>query len=406
MRDVAVIGVGMTHFGKYLNKSIKDLSREAVTETLKDAGLDKSMIEAAYVGNAGAGALTGQHMIRGQVALNPMGINKIPIYNIESACASGSYAFHLAHTAVAAGVHDCVLVLGVEKLFDENKMKPFQFIESGVDTENFMTYFKQVEEHLGNGVKIFPDEQQNRSRMLDFYSFLTKRYMGMYGLTQSHLAKLAVKAHVNASLNPKAQYQNLVSEEEVLASGDVTFPFTRMMCAPIGDGAAAAILCSKSVANQYTTKPVWVNDSVAGSGMVTTDLDDTLTRRMAAKLYETCDVGPDDFDVVEVHDTTSSAEVIDLVELGLCPGDQAAARIDEGYYDLRGKLPCNPSGGLTTKGHPLGATGVAQIYEIVKQLKGECGERQINDPKVGLTHNGGGILGTDVASMTLHVFKK
>ena len=406
MRDVAVIGVGMTCFGKYLDKSIKDLTREAVTEALKDACLDKGKIEAAYVGNAVAGAMTGQHMIRGQVALEPMGINEIPIYNVENACASGSYAFHLAHTAVAAGVHDCVLVLGVEKLFDQNKMKPFQVIESGVDVESYMTYFKQVEEHLGNGVKIFPDEQQNRSRMLDFYSFITKRYMDSFGLTQSHLAKLAVKAHVNASLNPKAQYQNLVSEEDVLASGDVTFPFTRMMCAPIGDGASAAIVCSESFAAQYTTKPVWVADSVVGSGKFTTDLDDTLTKRMAAKLYATSDIGPEDFDVVEVHDTTSSAEIIDLIELGLCPGGEAASRIEEGYYDLRGKLPCNPSGGLTTKGHPLGATGVAQIYEIVKQLKEEGGQRQAGRPKVGLTHNGGGILGADVASMALHVFKK
>ena len=406
MNEVAVIGVGMTRFGKYLDKSIKDLTREAVSEALSDAWIGKDRIEAAYVGNAVAGAMTGQHMIRGQVALDPMGINEIPIYNVENACASGSYAFHLAHTAVAAGVHECVLVLGVEKLFDQNKLKPFKVIESGVDVESYMTYFERAEESLGEGVKIFPDEEQNRSRMLDFYAFLTKRYMDNFEITQEHLAMLAVKSHKNGALNPKAQYQDIVSMEDVLSSGDVTFPFTRMMCAPIGDGASAAILCSKSFAAKYTSKPVWVTESIVGSGKVGTDLDDTLTKRMAAKLYATADIGAEDIDLVEVHDTTSSAEIIDLIELGLCPAEEAPGRIESGYYDLGGRLPCNPSGGLTTKGHPLGATGVAQIYEIVKQLRGEAGERQVDRPKVGLTHNGGGILGVDVASMALHVFKR
>ena len=269
-----------------------------------------------------------------------------------------------------------------------------------------MTYFERAEESLGEGVKIFPDEEQNRSRMLDFYAFLTKRYMDNFEITQEHLAMLAVKSHKNGALNPKAQYQDIVSLEDVLSSGDVTFPFTRMMCAPIGDGASAAILCSKSFAAKYTSKPVWVTESIVGSGKVGTDLDDTLTKRMAAKLYATADIGAEDIDLVEVHDTTSSAEIIDLIELGLCPAEEAPGRIESGYYDLGGRLPCNPSGGLTTKGHPLGATGVAQIYEIVKQLRGEAGERQVDRPKVGLTHNGGGILGVDVASMALHVFKR
>ena len=406
MRDVAVIGVGMTRFGKFLDKSIKDLVREAVDETLADAGVDKGKIEAAYVGNAAAGVLTGQHMIRGQVVLDPLGINEIPIYNVENACASSSFAFNLAWSAVAGGMHDCVLVVGFEKLFHQDKRKPFMALESALDVEDYMSHFKRVEESLENGEKIFPDGDQQRSRLLDVYAFLTKRYMNEFAITQDHLAMLSVKAHKNGSLNPKAQYQELASKEEVLASGDVTFPFTRMMCAPIGDGASAAILCSGEFAARVTTKPVWVAASVASSGKVSTDLDDTVTKRSAAKLYETSGIAPEDIDVVEVHDTTSSAEIIDLVELGLCPGEDAPGRIEGGYFDLDGSLPCNPSGGLTTKGHPVGATGVAQIYEIVKQLKGEAGKRQAGSPKVGLTHNGGGFLGIDAGAMTLHVFKK
>lgn len=405
MRDVAVLGVGVTKFGKFLNKGIKDLVREAVDETLTDAGIEKGLIEAAYVGNAAAGVMTGQHMIRGQVVLDPLGINEVPIYNVENACGSSSFAFNLAWTAVAAGVHDCVLVAGFEKLYDENKLKPFQALESGLDVQNYMDHFKQVEDTL-DGVKIFPEGDQKRSRMLDIYSFLTKRYMDKYNITQEHLAMLSVKAHNNGALNPNAQYQEVVSIEQVLNSGDVVFPFTRMMCAPIGDGASAAILCSSKFAARFTTKPIWVASSVVTSGKVSTDLDDTITKRTAQKLYESSGIGPQDIDVLEVHDTTSSAEIIDLIEMDLCPGEEAAARIENGTFDLDGSLPCNPSGGLTTKGHPIGATGVGQIHEIVTQLRGQAGKRQAGSPKVGLTHNGGGILGIDAAALALHVFKK
>jgi acetyl-CoA acetyltransferase len=406
MRDVAVVGIGMTRFGKFLNKGIKDLVREAVVDTLADAGMDKGLIEAAYVGNAAAGAMTGQHMIRGQVVLDPLGINEIPIYNVENACASSSFAFNLAWSAVAGGHHDCVLVVGFEKLFHQDKLKPFLALESALDVEDYMDHFKSVEDSLLAGTKIFPDGDQKRSRLLDVYSFLTKRYMDNFNITQDHLAMLSVKAHKNGALNPKAQYQELVSMEQVLNSGDVTFPFTRMMCAPIGDGASAAIICSKQFAAKFTTKPIWIGSSVVSSGKVSTDLDDTITKRSATKLYETSGIGPEDIDVVEVHDTTSSAEIIDLIQLGLCPGGEASVRIEAGDFDLNGSLPCNPSGGLTTKGHPVGATGVAQIYEIVTQLRGDGGKRQAVNPKVGLTHNGGGILGIDAGAMALHVLKK
>jgi len=405
MRDVAVLGVGITKFGKFLDKGIKDLVREAVVDTLADAGIEKGMIEAAYVGNAAAGVMTGQHMIRGQVVLDPLGINEIPIYNVENACASSSFAFNLAWSAVAGGIHDCALVVGFEKLFDEDKLKPFLALESALDVENYMDHFKQVEESL-DGVKIFPEGDQKRSRLLDVYSFLTKRYMDKFNITQEHLAMLSVKAHKNGALNPNAQYQELVSMEQVLSSGDVTFPFTRMMCAPIGDGASAAILCSSKFAARFTTKPIWVASSVVTSGKVSTDLDDTITKRSARKLYESSGIAPQDIDVVEVHDTTSSAEIIDLIELGLCSGEDASQRIENGSFDLDGSMPCNPSGGLTTKGHPVGATGIAQIHEIVTQLRGQAGKRQAGKPKVGMTHNGGGILGIDAGAMALHVLKK
>jgi acetyl-CoA acetyltransferase len=273
--------------------------------------------------------------------------------------------------------------------------------------ELVLDYFKNAEALLGKEDKIMHEGSgEKRSIFMDMYAWMTRRYMNMYGLTQEHFAKLSVKAHKNGAFNPHAQYQEEVTLEEVLQSGDVSFPLTRMMCSPIGDGAAAVVLSSKRAAAKQTTKPVWVAASVVGSGKITNDPDDTLTRRLAPKVYEAAGIGPEDVDVIEVHDATSPAEIMDLIELDICPGEDAPKWIDEGVLEVDGRKPSNPSGGLVTKGHPVGATGCAQIYEIVKQLRGESGKRQVKDPKIGMTHNGGGIIGIDASSMTLHVFKK
>ncbi len=212
-------------------------------------------------------------------------------------------------------------------------------------------------------------------------------------------------SHRNGALNEHAQYQKEVTLEEVLQSGDVVFPLTRMMCAPIGDGAAAVVLCSKERAARYTTKPVWVAASVVGSGKASGG-EETVTQRLAPRVYEAAGIGPQEVDVIEVHDATSPSEIISLIELGICPGEEAARWIDEGLLEIGGRVASNPSGGLVTKGHPVGATGCGQIYEIVKQLRGEAGRRQAKSPRTGMTHNGGGIIGLDAASMTLHVFKR
>lgn len=358
------------------------------------------------MGNAVAGLMTGQEMIRGQVALSAVGIDTIPIYNVESACASSSLAFNLAWTAVAAGIHDCVLVSGFEKLYDQDKLRSFKALGTAVDLENYLKYFKEAEKHSSSGEKIFQDGGgEKRSIFMDLYAFLIKGYMKKYGLTQKHFAKLAVKSHKNGAINPHAQYQNEVTQEEVLQAGDVVYPLTRMMCAPIGDGAAAVVLCAKSKANRFTSKPIWVAGSVVGSGKITFDKDDTVAKRLCPKIYEAAGVGPEDIDVIEVHDATSPSEIMFLIELGICPGEEAVKWIDEGYMEIEGCMPTNTSGGLVTKGHPVGATGCGQIYEIIKQLKGEAGRRQVRAPKIGMTLNGGGILGIDAASMALNMFK-
>ena len=407
MRDVAIIGVGMTSFGKFPDKGIKELVREATVESLKDAGIEKKDIEAAYVGNSVAGLMTGQEAIRGQVTLSAMGIMGIPIFTTESACASSSVGLHLGRLAVAAGMYECVLVVGFEKLFDKDKRKTFQALGTAVDLEEYHTYFRQAEEASPSGDKLITDGAgENRSVFMDMYAFITRRYMERYGWTQEHFAKISVKSHQNGVFNPHAMYRKPVSMEEVLQSGDIVYPLTRMMCSPVCDGGSAVVLCSKSFAAKLGKKPIWVAASEVGTGIIGTDPFDTVTRRLAAKAYAAAGVGPEDVDVIEVHDGASVGELIGLVELGILQGEDGGKWVDEGYLEISGRRPVNTSGGLVTKGHPVGATGCGMIYEIVKQLRGEAGERQIQkDVRVGLTQNGGGIIGIDGATMAVHILK-
>jgi len=406
MREVAIVGAGMIKFGKYPEKGIKDLVRESVESALADASIGSDTIEAAYVGSAAPGIMTGQEQIKAQVTLSAMGIDSIPMYNIENACASSSSAFHLAWTAVGAGLYDCALVVGFEKLYDPDKMKSFMALGTAVDIEMAMTHLENFQKKHGEKDNIISaDSGKSKSIFMDMYAYYAKTYMEAYGLTQEHFAKISVKSHKSGALNPHAMYQKEVSLEEVLNSGDVSYPLTRMMCSPVCDGAAAAIICSKEKAAQFSTKPIWVEGSVIGSGKISDDLGDTLTKRLAPKIYEATGVGPEDIDVIEVHDATSPSEIITLIELGICPGEDAPKWIDEGYLEVNGKKPSNTSGGLASKGHPIGATGIGQIHEIVQQLRGTAGKRQIKDPKIGMTHNGGGILGVDAAAMALHIFK-
>ncbi len=407
MREVAIVGAGMTPFGRHPEKGIKELVRGAVELALKDAGIESSELEAAYVGSAAPGLMTGQEQIKAQVTLSAMGIDTIPMYNVENACASSSSALNLAWTAVAAGMFDCALVVGFEKLYDENRLKSYIALGTATDILDGQKYLEDFIEHLGINDKLLSEEAgAKKSVFMDMYAFYTRRYMEHYGLTQEHFAKIAVKSHKNGALNPNAHYQKEVTLEQVMNSGDVSFPLTRMMCSPVSDGSAAVIICSKEKAAQITNKPIWIEASVLGSGKLGYDLDDTLTRRVGKKAFETAGIGPEDVDVIEIHDATSPSEIIALIELGICPPEEAAKWIDEGYMELDGKMPTNSSGGLASKGHPIGATGLAQVYEVVNQLRGTAGDRQVpGNPKIGMTQNGGGILGIDGAAMAFHILK-
>ncbi len=411
MREVSVIGAGMVRFGKYLDTSIKVLARDAVNAAAESAGIQLKQIEVAAVGNAMAGLVTGQECIRGQVALREMGIGGIPIVNCENACASSSTAFHLAWLYVASGMYDVALALGVEKLFQAEKRKSFAAIGSAVDVELMR---QMVAEANGPEDKRGPESAargengekrggESHSVFMEFYAHAARTHMKRYGTTKEDFARVAVKNHFNGSLNPHAQYQEVYTLADILNSPMVIEPLTRLMCSPISDGAAAAILCASSIAHRFTAKPVKVLASTLLSG--TDHSADALgiMIRAARHAYDKAGLGPEDVDVIELHDASAPAELIAYEELGLCAPGQGGKLINEGVTEIGGRIPVNPSGGLLAKGHPVGAIGVAQIAEIFWQLRGEAGKRQVKNPKVGLTENGGGILRGEPAALSIHI---
>jgi acetyl-CoA acetyltransferase len=407
MRDVAVVGAGMTNFGKFLDRSMKDIAGEAIKGALDSAGIDKSKLEAAVVGNATAGLITGQEMIRGQVVLRDMGIGGIPVINTENACASSSTAFHVAWMYVASGMYDVALAVGMEKLYHEDKRRSFQAIGAALDVEWVQQMQAAAKAAKENGDRDNPAPEEGagekRSMFMDFYAAFARQHMQKYGTTKEQFARVAVKNHYNGSLNPHAQYREVYSLEDILASPPVAEPLTRLMCSPIGDGAAAVVICSAEKAKQFTSKPVYVRASVLASGDDRQPGQPGITERAAQKAYEIAGVGPEDINVAEVHDASAPAELVIYEELGFCKPGEGGQLIDAKATYVDGPIPVNPSGGLISKGHPIGATGVAQIYEIFSQLRGEAGDRQVRNPKVGMTENGGGMVKGEAAALAVHI---
>ncbi len=403
MRNVAIVGAGMTRFGKYPDRGLKDLSREAATAALDSAGMDKKALEVAVVGNAAAGLVTGQECIRAQVILRDMGIDKIPMVNTENACASSSTAMQIAWLYVASGMYDVALALGVEKMYTEDKGRMMAAFGAGTDVEQLRAIMEQVKPPSEKKAGVESGAGKSRSVFMDLYAAGARAHMAKYGTTKEQYGRIAVKNHYNGSLNPHAQYRERYTLEEILASPMVAEPLTRLMCAPIGDGAAAAVLVSEEKARQYTTKPVWVRGSALVTGSDDPAKEGGTATRAAQRAFEMAGMTPQDVNVIELHDASAPAELMLYEELGLCPEGEGGRLIDEGVTEIPGRLPVNTSGGLITKGHPVGATGVAQIYEIWLQLRGEAGDRQVEGAKAGMTHNGGGMVRGEAAATTVHV---
>jgi acetyl-CoA acyltransferase len=403
MSTVYVAGVSMTAFGKHLERSLKNLTGEALQGVLDDAGCEASMIDAVFFGNCVQGHMEGQDMVRGEIALRPFGIHGVPVINVENACATASTAFHMAVNYIRAGAADIVLAIGVEKMFSEDKARMFSAFDGAWDVHE-VERSRALFAEMAKGVAVPEGSTSPRpySVFMDIYAGFCRMHMREFGTTQEQLAVIASKNHAHSTMNPLSQYQKAFSVDEVLAAAPITYPLTLPMCSPVSDGAAAAIVCNAAGLARLKAKSarsVRVLASViqSGSNRAITEFDKHVTRLAANKAYAQAGLGPTDINVAEVHDATAMGEIIELEALGLCAlgdGGPAAAR---GETRLGGRLPVNPSGGLESKGHPIGATGLGQIYELVTQLRGEAGARQASGAKVALAQNGGGICGIEEA---------
>jgi acetyl-CoA acetyltransferase len=398
MRNAYVIGAGMTRFEKS-GRPLKELVVEAVTQALADSSAGPGDLQAAYVGNAVAGLLTGQEMIRGQVLLRPLGIESIPIFNVENACASAASAFHLGWQAVAYGMHDVVLCVGAEKLTHPDPSVGLAAIGTAVDVE------ARAELAAAMGTEL----DSRRSFFMDIYAAITKEYMSRSGAKLEHFAEVVVKNQHNGALNPRAQYGAELTVDEVLAAREIVWPLTLLMCSPISDGAAAVVLASSRARRRLNARPgPRVRASVVVSGNRHRSDDPTAgsTGRAAALAYEAAGIGPDELDCAELHDATAPAELMAYEQLGFASPGQGPELIRAGQTRLGGRLPVNTSGGLLAKGHPIGATGIAQLCEATWQLRSEAGARQVEGARVALTQNGGGWLDGDSAAMSVHILSR
>jgi len=408
LQEVKIIGVGLTPFGKYLDKSLKELAEEACRNAFEDAEIAAMDMQAAFVANAMAGLITGQESIRGQVMLRPMGIGDIPIINVENACASASTAMYLAWMAVGSGQFDVVLVLGAEKLYHTERERSFQAIAASMDVERIQDWLmiREQEKQLNN---LRPGQERipNRSVFMDFYAMGARNHMAKYGTTVEQMAALSAKNHYHGSLNPYARYHQVYTVDEILGSPMVAYPLTRLMCSPVGDGAGAAIICSADYARaRGASDAITLRNVAIGSG-VDRQLDEPdIVSRVAGRAYEMSGIGPEDVDVAEVHDATAFGELMATEELGFCDRGEGGPFAEAGHTKLGGKIPVNTSGGLESRGHPVGATGVAQVAELVRQLQGKAGLRQVEDARVGLAQNGGGAIGVEAAAMAVTVLSK
>ncbi|MCP3935537.1 MAG: thiolase family protein [Actinomycetia bacterium] len=407
MKSTAVVaGVGMTQFGKHLDKGLKAIGGEAVTAALADAGITGDDLDAAYVGNAAAGLVTGQESIRGQVILRGIGLGKLPVINVENACASASTALNQAAAMVTAGLYDCVLALGAEKLYHEDKRKTFGAFSGAVDVEVLQELMAGLQKSADNAgaESASSGAGEKRSMFMDIYARVARGHMDRYGTTVEQFAAVSAKNSRHGHLNPRAQFREELSVEDVVNSPMIAEPLTRPMCSPIGDGAAAVILVSPERARQMGIQnPVRIRSSVLRSGWDRAPGEIDVAGLCVKEAYEEAGIGPEDLSLIECHDASAPAEIIAYESLGICAPGEGGKLVEEGVTTLGGRLPVNTSGGLLRKGHPVGATGIAQVVELTEQIQGRSGNRQVEGATVGLAHNGGGTIGSDVAALCITI---
>ncbi|WP_016744798.1 thiolase family protein [Rhizorhabdus wittichii] len=408
MQDsVYVAGVGMTRFALLPGRTVKQLVREAVSACLDDAGARAADVEAAFFANVGQGLLEGQTGTPGQMALRPLGFQAIPIVNVENACASGMTALHLGMAQVRAGMADIVLAIGAEKLSVEDVAKRDALFAGGMDVHDRDAAMARLAA-LGAGTSV-PLAEGERSVFMDMYGCWARAHMADFGTTRRQLAAIAAKNHGHSVDNPYCQFRRAFTVDEVLAARSLSYPLTVPMCSPYSDGAAAALLCSaeglRRLGDAARAGAVRIAASVlqTGSDRDDRDWDRHVTRLAADRAYDQAGIGPDAIDLAEVHDATAFGELLNVENLRLAARGEGGPAAERGDFTLGGRVPVNVSGGLESRGHPLAATGLAQIHELVTQLRGRAGPRQVAGARHAMLENGGGLYGVEDAAAAVAI---
>jgi acetyl-CoA acetyltransferase len=412
MSEIYVAGVGMTAFGRLLDRSVHDMIGEAVGIALSDAGCTPEQVGSAYYATLTNGAFQGQTAIPGPIAMRRLGLEGIPVFTVENACAAGSSAFNLAVQSLRAGTCEIALAVGCEKMNIADKAKMFAAFDGGWDVSSIEAN-RATLLALGEGVEPPPGSVSDKpySVFMDVYAAVCRNHMKRYGTTQRQIAAVAAKNHQHSVHNPLAQFREPFSIEQVLASPPITYPLTRLMCSPISDGAAAAIVCTKEGLERLSRRgapPVRVLASVVQTGITrgVEETDKSIAHLAASKAYAQAGVGPKDVDLAEVHDATAMGEILNAESLMLAPVGGGGLAAERGEFTIGGRIPINPSGGLESKGHPVGATGLGQIHELVVQLRGAAGARQVAGARLAIQENGGGLYGIEEAVVAINILEK
>jgi len=412
MSEIYIAGIAMTVFGRHPDRELHELAGEALEGALRDAGCQRGDLGAAFYSGMTNGFLQGQLSIPGQVICSKIGIEGIPVFNVENACASGSSAVNLAIQSLKAGTAEVALALGAEKMNIPDKAKAFSLFEAGWDVsraeENYRTLVQ-----MGEGVEVPPGSESDRpySRFMAIYAAMCRFHMKTWGTTQRQIAAVCAKNHRHSVHNPYSQFRQPFTIEEVLAAPPITFPITLPMCAPLSDGAAAAILCTEEGLKRIGVdrrRCIRVAASVIRSFTQRSleEPEQAIGHLAAKQAYEIAGLGPEDMDVAEVHDASAMGEIIQAENLGLVPFGEGGPAGERGEFSLGGRIPINPSGGLESKGHPLGATGIGQLFELVTQLRGEAGARQVQGARHAIQENGGGLQGIEEAALAIHILSR
>jgi acetyl-CoA acyltransferase len=383
----AIVGIGLTPFGRFKDRSLSELAGQAIADAIADAGITPGDIGMAFVANSMAAVTTGQVAVVGQSVLRPLGYSGIPVYNIDNACAASSSALDLAVHAVESGRADVVVVVGVEKLYGAEKSVSFRALNGAVNTEYLAAAEIRVDAESVFVARIYPQR-------LD-------QYRATFGLSAQTLAEIAVKNRLHATRNPRAQFSKLLSVDEVLSARVIVDPLTVPMCAPISDGASAVIVVSRRRAESAQFRPIWVRGIAVGMGGASGH--ESLVSRTAHRAFREAEIAPGDIGIAEVHDSIAFNELLAYEELGLCGPGEGAEFVLSGRSRLGGEVPVNTSGGLESRGHPVAATGLAQIFELVEQLRHEAGDRQVQDARIAVAENAGGYVVDDTAAAVVTV---